>query len=143
MNKETILQEKADKYFVYFDDNQKTVILEAMQSYAKSFQTENKTDKAMFIIKEIGSYFGLPEDYNKLKSRKGELIKARQIAMYFIKKHTILSLHEIGRLFNKDHSTVISAIRNVNNYIDTDKNYKSEMLIIRTIIDEKLENLTI
>ena len=141
MKPETILQEKANKYFVYFDDNQKTAILEAMQSYAKSFQTENKTDKAMFIIKEIGSYFGLPEDYNKLKSRKGELIKARQIAMYFIKKHTKLSLQVIGSLFNKDHSTVISALEKVNNYKETDKKYNIELINLKTILDEKIETL--
>lgn len=141
MKPETILQEKANKYFVYFDDNQKTAILEAMQSYAKSFQTENKTDKAMFIIKEIGYYFGLPEDYNKLKSRKWELIKARQIAMYFIKKHTKLSLQVIGGLFNKNHSTVISALEKVNNYKETDKKYNIELINLKTILDGKIETL--
>lgn len=141
MNKETILQEKADKYFVYFDDNQKKAILEAMDSFAKRFQSGNKTDKALFIIKEIGFYFGLPEDYNKLKSRKWELIKARQIAMYFIKKHTKLSLQVIGGLFNKDHSTVISALEKVNNYKETDKKYNIELINLKTILDGKIETL--
>ena len=41
------------------------------------------------------------------------LAHARQVAMYLSRKLTKSSFPEIGQKFNKDHSTVISAVRKV------------------------------
>lgn len=56
------------------------------------------------------------------KTRKREVAEARQIAMYFIKKYTKISLIEIGKIFNRDHSTVIYSIKNIESLKDSDKN---------------------
>ena len=103
MKPEIILKEKADKHYVYFDAIQEKAIIEAMRSYAYMFKTEEKTDKAMFVINEIGRYFGLESNYYKDASRKADYIKARQIAMFFIRSYTKFSQEGIGKLFNKDH----------------------------------------
>jgi chromosomal replication initiator protein len=141
MKPEIILEEKAKKHFCYFDTIQTKAIIEAMRTYAYLFKTEEKTDKANFIINEIGRHYGLSTDYFKIKSRKQDLIKARQIAMYFIRSYTKFSLEGIGKLFNKDHATVLNAIRNVTNYIETDKIYKNELINLKLMFDEKLETL--
>ena len=39
--------------------------------------------------------------------------EARQMAIYLIRKLTNLSLPDIGKEFNRDHSTVLYAIRKV------------------------------
>jgi chromosomal replication initiator protein len=60
------------------------------------------------------------------KSRKREIVQARQISMYFSKQLTKESLVNIGRYFGgRDHSTVIHACQTVNNLIDTDKSFRS------------------
>ena len=141
MKPEIILEEKAKKYFVYFDENQKRAIHEAMRSFAYMFKTEEKTDKANFIINEIGRIYELDKNYYKMHSRKADLIKARQIAMYFIRHYTKFSLEGIGKLFNKDHSTILNSIRKTSNYIETDVNYGLEMANLKLMFDEKLENL--
>lgn len=61
-------------------------------------------------------------------TRRRELVNARQIAMYFIKKHTQLSLAEIGEYFpHPDHATVLHSIKKVNNCMDIYRDFRLEM----------------
>jgi chromosomal replication initiator protein len=62
----------------------------------------------------------------KSKTRKREVVQARQIAMYFSKSLTKSSLANIGmHCGGKDHATVLHACRTVNNLMDTDKKFRS------------------
>jgi chromosomal replication initiator protein len=61
----------------------------------------------------------------KSKTRKREIVQARQIAMYFAKKMTKSSLANIGlHCGGKDHATVLHACRTVNNLSETDKHFR-------------------
>ena len=42
-----------------------------------------------------------------------QISHARQTAMYLARKHTQASFPEIGKKFNKDHSTAIAAVRKI------------------------------
>ncbi len=48
------------------------------------------------------------------RSRKRNISSPRQIAMYLTRKYTDLSLASIGQLYQRDHSTVLYAIKTVN-----------------------------
>lgn len=81
-------------------------------------------------IKEIVcTHYGLdPATILLSKSRKREMVFARQLIMYFMKKYTGMSLKSIGREFagtstgnKKDHTTVIHSIQTVKNLMDTDQ----------------------
>lgn len=63
----------------------------------------------------------LDSDIN-LKSRKQEHLYRRYYLMSFLKEKTSLSMASIGRIFRKDHSTVINAIRETKN-LSSDANY--------------------
>jgi len=78
------------------------------------------------IQKEICLYFGIPDDLLRGKSRKKEIAYARQIAMYLSKELTRYSLKSIGLHFGgRDHTTVIHAIRTIENlFKDTSNNEK-------------------
>ena len=53
--------------------------------------------------------------------RSRSLARPRQIAMYLAKQFTTNSLPEIGRKFsNRDHTTVIHAVKKVNELISKD-----------------------
>ena len=71
------------------------------------------------------------------KSRKREKVYARAAAFNFIRKNTKLSLSSIGDLLNKDHATVINALRMYDNFIGQ----KDEIFLwnIRSI-EEQLDN---
>ena len=49
---------------------------------------------------------------------------ARQMAMRIVRETTSLSLHDIGTLFNRDHSTIIHAIKATENLLETSEQYR-------------------
>lgn len=61
----------------------------------------------------IARQFKVSVDDMKSRSRKKTLTFPRQIAMYLCRKFTDDSLAEIGRAFNRDHSTVLHSIKKV------------------------------
>lgn len=59
------------------------------------------------IIKTACEYFRLELDDIKGKCRKRELVFPRQVIMYFLTEYTDQTYLVIGKLFNRDHTTVI------------------------------------
>jgi len=58
--------------------------------------------------------------------------RPRQVAMYLAKKLTLASLAEIGRAFHRDHTTVIYAIRRVEQLIEADAAFAAEVFWIES-----------
>ena len=84
----------------------------------------------------VCEYLGIPEDLVRARTRKREVVQARQVSMYFSKEITNHSLKTIGLHFGgRDHSTVIHAVRSVENQVDTDPSYR-EMV---SAVQKKLE----
>jgi len=65
------------------------------------------------IISFICQAYGFGFDELRSKSRKRDRVVARNTAFYLARKHTELSLVDIGRRFNRKHSTVIKGIASV------------------------------
>ena len=72
------------------------------------------------IVKTVNTMYGLDCTIN---SRKRNIVIPRQIAMYFIEKYLNVSLSVNGKYFNRDHATVIHALKCVNNIIDSKSKY--------------------
>lgn len=106
--------------------NKKAITLElARQMIDKFVKNTSREISIDYIQKVVCDYFNLPVDSINSKTRKREIVQARQLAMYFAKKHTKASLASIGaQCGNKDHATVLHACRTVNNLIDTDKQFR-------------------
>ena len=78
-----------------------------------------------YIQKTVGEYFNISIDDMKAKTRKKEVVIARQVAMHFAKDYTNHSLKSIGYHFGgRDHSTVIYALQSVSDMIDTNSKFK-------------------
>lgn len=85
-----------------------------------------------FIQKTVADYFGVPVNLLKDKTRKKEIVTARQVAMYFTKEHTNHSLKTIGYHFGgRDHATVIHSVQTVSDLIDSDKKFKEQISELR------------
>ncbi len=81
-----------------------------------------------YIQKTVSEFFKVSIDQLKDKTRKKEIVMARQLAMYFSKEYTNLSLKSIGYHFGgRDHSTVIHAVQTVNDLYDTDNSFKKSV----------------
>lgn len=90
-----------------------------------------------YIQKVVCDYFDMPVEMLKSKTRKREIVQARQLSMYFSKQLTKSSLASIGQQCgNKDHATVLHACRTVNNLKETDKRFK-------TYVDDLKKRLTL
>ncbi len=90
-----------------------------------------------YIKKTVGSYFKLSEENLVSKTRKREIVQARQIAMYFAREMTKTSLASIGaQIGNKDHATVLHACRTVENLMETDKKFHYIIEELRAILEE-------
>lgn len=109
--------------------NKKIITLELAKQMIDKFVKNTSRDISIdFIQKIVCDYFGIPVDRISSKTRKREVVQARQLAMYFSKKLTKSSLASIGlQCGNKDHATVLHACRTVNNLIETDKKYKNNV----------------
>jgi len=103
--------------------NKKAITLElARQMIDKFVKSTTREISIDYIQKVVCDYFSLPLEQINSKTRKREIVQARQIAMFFSKKHTKSSLATIGlHCGNKDHATVLHACRTVNNLLETDK----------------------
>ncbi|MCX7983872.1 MAG: chromosomal replication initiator protein DnaA [Bacteroidetes bacterium] len=88
------------------------------------------------IQKAVSQYFDIPLDLLRGKSRRQEIVHARQIAMYLAKELTNSSLKTIGLHFGgRDHSTVIHACQTVDEIIRSSEEEKQHIQSIRKIIE--------
>lgn len=93
----------------------------------------NTVEKIRDVVCE---YFSLSVDAISTKSRKREVVQARQIAMYLSKNMTKNSLSSIGNTIGqRDHATVLHACKIVNDLMDSDKNFRTSV----HEIEEKLK----
>jgi chromosomal replication initiator protein len=84
------------------------------------------------IQRTVCEYFNIPEDLVRAKTRKQEIVNARQIAMYLAKELTNSSLKTIGLHFGgRDHSTVIHAYQSVEDQMRIDSKYQTHVQQIR------------
>lgn len=107
--------------------NKKAITLDLAKNMIDKFVKNTTREVSIdFIQKVVSDYFDLPIELMKSKTRKREVVQARQIAMYFSKNLTKSSLANIGmHCGGKDHATVLHACRTVNNLMDTDKKFKT------------------
>ena len=89
------------------------------------------------LIRLVFNYFDVPTEMMKSKSRKREIIVARQFAMYFLRQEFYqLSLQGIADYFDKDHSTVVHSIKQINNLCEYDSEIKEHQeKIMQRIIE--------
>lgn len=106
--------------------NRETITIDlARQIIDKLVKNTTHELNVSYIQKVVCDYFNLNSDAITSKTRKREIVQARQIAMYFAKNMTKLSLATIGaQIGGKDHATVLHACKTVNNLIDTDRQFK-------------------
>ena len=90
-------------------------------------------DQIQHIVCE---FFDIPEDLLRAKTRKQEVVNARQVAMYLSKELTNSSLKTIGLHFGgRDHSTVIHSCQTIHDRITRDSAFKQNVDQLRRRIE--------
>lgn len=110
-------------------------------SLAKSIVGEISTSKKVnigidLITKCVCDFYKVDENKLRDKTRKQEIVLARQIAMYLSKEMTKSSLKTIGLHFGgRDHSTVIHACNTIEKSVLTDNIIKDSVNTIKNKIE--------
>jgi chromosomal replication initiator protein len=120
--------------------NKREINLNLVKEILKNFiQKSSKELTIEHIQRLVGDHLNISIELIKSKTRKREVVQARQISMFFSKKLTNSSLSVIGKHFgNRDHSTVIHACQTVNDLVETDKEYSNLMNELQKIININL-----
>lgn len=110
--------------------NKKEIDIELAKRVLKNFvKASFKELNIEDIQKMVCKFYGMDYDALLAKTRKREIVQARQITMYLAKKFTRSSLKSIGDHFSgKDHTTVIHSCQTVENLLDTDTSYREKFL---------------
>ena len=86
------------------------------------------------ILLHVSKKYGVSIDDIKSKKKTDSIAGARHVSIYIIRKLTDLSLKEIGKIFGRDHSTIISSINKIELNIRTVKNYEGDLnMLIKEI----------
>lgn len=86
----------------------------------------------------VSNYFNIPLSEMLSQRRSRPLARPRQIAMYLAKKMTTRSLPEIGRRFaNRDHTTVIHAVKTITRLSEQDDEMKKNINQIKSLLQEQ------
>ena len=109
--------------------NKKEITLDLAKEMIDKLIKNTKREVSIdYIQKVVCNYFEIPTDSIQSKTRKREIVQARQVAMYFSKNLTKSSLATIGaQIGGKDHATVLHACKTVNNLLETDKLFKGQI----------------
>jgi len=109
--------------------NKKEITLDlAKEMIDKLIKSTKREISIDYIQKVVCNYFNIPLDQIQSKTRKREIVQARQVAMFFSKSMTKSSLATIGaQIGGKDHATVLHACKTVNNLIETDKRFRLQI----------------
>lgn len=102
-------------------------------SAGDAINTGNKLEKSRIhpdeIIKTICTYFAIKSTQLKGPKRDASLVKARQIAMYLLKKELNLPLVEIGNLLGgRDHTTIIYGVEKMERLIVEKPSFTEEIM---------------
>lgn len=106
--------------------NRREVTLELAKQVVEKFVKNIKREVSIdYIQKVVSDYFQLDMETLQSKTRKRDVVQARQLAMFFAKKFTKSSLATIGsQIGDRDHATVLHACKTVDNLVATDKQFK-------------------
>ena len=86
----------------------------------------------------VSNFFSISLSEMLTQRRSRPLARPRQIAMYLAKKMTTRSLPEIGRRFaNRDHTTVIHAVKTITRLSEQDDEMKKNISVIKNLLSEQ------
>lgn len=84
------------------------------------------------VLKSVADFYSISSADLVKRSRKKEVVRPRQVAMFLLREETKLSFPEIGqKLGGRDHSTVIHACEKIKREESTDESIKQELVMIR------------
>ena len=127
------LEGALNRLAVYQKLNNQTPNIEITKSLLKNIiLTPQKTANPKKIIQAVAEFYDLKEEDIIASSRKKEIVRPRQVAMYFLREDLKSSFPFIGRKFGgKDHTTAIYSYEKIVKELESNDNLNEEIGLIR------------
>lgn len=113
------------------DEEIEGIVKEAVRKNNESIPTPDT------IIAEVARFFGYDESIIRGPGRSRQVVNARNIAMYLIRNITGLSTIEIGKIFDRDHSTAVHSLDQVDAKLQSDPSFSQTIKDITLNINYK------
>ena len=118
--------------------HKKTLTIADCKNILKDVFNQAKIITVDKIQNTVANFFNIPLGEMLSQRRSRPLARPRQIAMYLSKKMTTRSLPEIGRRFaNRDHTTVIHAVKTITRLSEKDDEMKKNIDQLRSLLLEE------
>lgn len=113
-----------------------SITMELVQSLTDKIVTVDTREISLERIQSVVSeYFGITKEIMLSKTRKREIVQARQIAMFLGRNLTKTSLAAIGsQIGGKDHATVLHACNTVSDLMETDRSFRQYVTDIEKLL---------
>jgi chromosomal replication initiator protein len=93
------------------------------------------------ILRSVSDFYGVPLNDLIKRTRKKEIVKPRQVAMFLLREEAKFSYPEIGlKLGGRDHSTAIHAYEKIKKEEEENETMKQELMLIKERIYQTLES---
>ncbi|OGY36729.1 MAG: hypothetical protein A3E36_04115 [Candidatus Andersenbacteria bacterium RIFCSPHIGHO2_12_FULL_45_11b] len=128
------LEGALNKVAAYYDLHHEKITLEYARRVLKDLieKPQRKTVNANEIISAVSSYYNITPNELCGKSRKREIVRPRQVAMYILRRESNMSFPSIGEHFSgRDHTTAMHACEKIEKLIDNDEELSQEISFLR------------
>lgn len=116
-------------------DPKNPLSLEKAKDIIKNSIKSKKQISADDIAQVVGRFYNIDHSLIYEKTRRKEVVKARQIVMYLLREDYNISFPHIGReLGGRDHTTVIHSCNKITEDIQTDPSFSQEVDEIRSML---------
>jgi chromosomal replication initiator protein len=131
------LEGSLNRLFAYARHLQKPVTVELAAQALHDLVAPGPSGRGatpLAILTAVARYFGIKADDLKGKARHKQIVGPRQVAMYLLREDGHLSTPEVGRLLNRDHTTVLYGMKQIANDIARDGPSRAAVRGVREVV---------
>lgn len=96
---------------------------------------------AAIVFREVKGEYGVTAAQIYSKTRMAKIREARQVFTQLMREHSSMTLEDIGMLVNRDHSTISTTSKVIQNQIETNAGFRKRYNRIKSNIKSQIENV--
>ena len=101
-------------------EHAKTAVADILNAKASAVTPER-------ILTFVSQKYGIPTEDIIGKRKTDAIATARQVAIYLLRELTEMSFANIGKVFNRDHSTVVASVNKVKDRMKEDSSFEAQI----------------
>lgn len=103
----------------------------------------NSIERREALKKAVCSIYGVKEQELFSLSRRREIISARRMVLYFLRKHYGETYMGIAKMFSMNHATVMHHVTQMKNFLEFDKEEMTNYIKVRDYVFEQNSEVTL